>query len=131
MESRVSRPAIGKILVDNINKIIKHFVEATGYRRIFLLAALAVVSALLTQFAVNDPWQILSVYLPAIDTPASSQSGMNYVHVPILPGMYFGSVLAIGACAWKRNNLFAACVVFLCTAIAWIVAVEFAYSTDI
>jgi hypothetical protein len=111
-------PAIGERLVETMNKLIKYFVEATGYRRIFLLATLAAISALLTQFAGLDPWKILRVTWLHEDLSA-----------PILPGIYFGTVLAVGACAWKRNSLFAAGVLLVATTIAWIVAWECAYQT--
>jgi hypothetical protein len=117
--ARLPRPAIGEGFVETMNKLIKYFVEATGYRRIFLLAALAVISALLTQFASLDPWQILRVtWLHGSDLAA-----------PILPGIYFGSALAVGAYAWKRKNLFAASIILVGTAIAWIVAWECAFRT--
>lgn len=114
--------------MEPVNALIKYFAAATGSRRIFLLAALAVVSALLAHFAESDPWRILFVHLQAIGASASMPNGSNKVDVPILPGVYFGAVLAIGACAWKRNSWFAAGVILLCTAIAWIAAVEFAES---
>jgi len=76
--------------VETMNKSIGYSVEAIGYRRIVLLAALAVISALLTQFAGVDPWQILRMANLHTDLTA-----------PILPGIYFGTVLAVGAYAWK------------------------------
>lgn|GEM_PF-2185337 len=95
----------------------KYFIEATGYQRVVLLSALAVASALLTHFAPNDPWQIMRV--PGLYDKDGS--------APILPGLYFGSVLAVGAYAWKKNNLFSAGVILVGTTVAWVVAYEFAF----
>ena len=53
----------------------------------------------------------------------------NDLAAPILPGIYFGAVLAVGAYAWKRKSLFAACVILFSTVIAWVVAWECAYNT--
>ena len=100
-----------------INNAINFFVEATGYRRVILLAALSVVSALLTQFAGIDPWKFLQVtWLHGSDLAA-----------PILPGIYFGAVLAVGLYAWKRKNLFVVSTTLVSTAIAWILAWESAF----
>lgn len=105
--------------METMNRSIKVFVEATGYRRIILLAALAVISALLTQFAPIDPWKILHItWLHGAEVAA-----------PILPGVYFGAALAVGAYAWKRNSLFAAGIILVSTAIAWIAAWECAFRT--
>jgi hypothetical protein len=101
-----------------MNKSIGYFVEATGTRRVVLLAALAVISALLTQFAGIDPWQILRMTTLHADLTA-----------PILPGIYFGTALAVGAYAWKNNSPVAAGMIVVGTAIAWIVAWECAYRT--
>jgi hypothetical protein len=117
--TRLPHPAIDERLVGIMNKSINYFVEAIGYRRMFLLAALAVLSALLTQFAPTDPWRILRL---------ESIHGSD-LSAPILPGIYFGSVLAVGAYAWKRNSLLAAGIIVVGTAIAWIVAWECALRT--
>lgn len=115
--------------MEAINKLIKYVVEATGYRRILLLAALALVSALLSRFAVADPWKILFVNWPhAIGAPTSIAKEIHDFKVPLLPGIYFGFALALGAYAWKRNNLFAVSATLFGTVIAWIVAVEISYS---
>lgn len=115
--TRLLHPAIDERLVGIMNKSINFFVEATGYRRMFLLAALAVISALLTQFAGIDPWQILRV----------TWLHGNELAAPILPGIYLGSVLAVGAYVWKRPSLLAAGIIVVGTAIAWIVAWECAF----
>lgn len=100
-----------------MNKSIKGFVEATGYRRIILMAVLASISALLTQFAGLELWPSLRVtWLHGSESAA-----------PILPGIYFGTALAVGAYAWKKNSLFVAGIIVVATTIAWIVAWEFAF----
>ena len=115
----LSHPAIDEHLVETMNKSIEYFVEATGYRRIIVLATLAVISALLTQFATIDPWNILRVTWLHGDELAA----------PILPGIYFGAALAVAAYVWKRNSLFTAGIIVVGTAIAWIVAWECAFRT--
>jgi hypothetical protein len=116
--------------VETIKQLTKYCVEAKGYGRIFLLAVLAFVSALLSQFAQIDPWKILYLNWPhAISAPATIAKPIHDFQVPILPGLYFSSVLSLGAYVWERNNLFAVCVILFGTVIAWIVAVEFAAST--
>jgi hypothetical protein len=100
-----------------IRKSVKYFARATGYRRVLLLATLAVVSALLTQFARTDFLKISNLIWLHVDGAVA----------PILPGIYFGLVLAIAAYAWKRRSLLAAFVILIGTVIAWIVAWETAY----
>jgi hypothetical protein len=97
--------------------MIAYFSEATGNRRIFLLSALAVASALLTHFVQTDPWRILNI---------SRLYGSGAL-APVLPGLYFGSVLAIGAYAWKKTDLFGAGIILLGTTLAWVAAYEFAF----
>lgn len=116
--------------MDTIKQLTKYCVEAKGYRRIVLLAVLAFVSALLSQFAQIDPWKILYVNWPhVIAAPATIANPIHDFQVPILPGLYFGSILSLGAYVWKRNNLFALCIILFSTMIAWIVAAEFAAIT--
>jgi hypothetical protein len=111
------------------SKIISYFVEATGYRRILLLVTLSLVSALLSHFAAEDPWHILYVNWPhAIAAPTSAATEVRDFQVPILPGLYFGSVLSLGAYAWKRISMLFVFVILFGTVIAWVVAAEIAYA---
>jgi hypothetical protein len=112
------------------SKIIGYFFEATGSRRILLLVTLSFLSALFSNFAAEDPWHILYVNWPhAIVAPTSDVTAVRDFQVPILPGLYFGSVLALGAYAWKRISLLSVCVSIFCTISAWTIAVEVAYAT--
>jgi hypothetical protein len=83
---------------------------ASARDRALILACLALVSALLSNFVSVDPWQILRIrYDKFIDTP-------------LLPGLYFGLVLAAGVYLWVSTNAFNCIAVLVLTMAAWILA---------
>ena len=83
---------------------------ASPWDRALILAGLAFVSALLTNFAGEDPWRMLSI---AFDKD---------VPTPILPGLYFGLVIGAAVYVWTTRNTFNFFAVLLMTIFAWIAA---------
>ncbi len=78
------------------------------------LAGLGVVSALLTNFAAADPWGALEI-------------GPQPDHVLLLPGIYFGAVIAIGLALAGTRHATALAAVMLAVLIAWICAWKTGY----
>ncbi len=83
---------------------------ASARQRAGILAGLAVISALLTTYAGDDPWRVLQI---ALDKD---------VRTPILPGLYFGLVLGVALYLWTSKNAFNVAAVLIVTVAAWIVA---------
>ena len=83
---------------------------ASSRQRAGILAGLAVISALLTTYAGDDPWKVLQI---ALDKDVST---------PILPGLYFGLVLGVAIYLWTSKNAFHVVAVVIITVVAWIVA---------
>jgi hypothetical protein len=82
-------------------------------RAALFLAALAVGSALLTNFVT---------YLPNTDNfPMLGNA-------PLLPGIYFGLVICLGVYLWEERRLLELLVVLVGVAIAWILAYRTAIS---
>jgi hypothetical protein len=79
----------------------------SALRAAFFLAALAVVSALLSNFLP---------YVPKTD------DFPTLVGVPPVPGIYFGLVLCVGAFLWEKPGIFKLVIVLVGTVIAWILA---------
>jgi hypothetical protein len=76
-------------------------------RAAFVLAAIAVVSALLSNFVT---------YIPGTDDfPKLGDA-------PLLPGIYFGLVLCLGTYLWERSNSMQLALVLAGVVIAWILA---------
>ena len=78
-------------------------------RATIFLAALAVVSALLSNYAPWDPWEIFGL-------------GPARERVPLLPGIYFGLVLCIGLFLWETKDAIKLVAAFIAVIIAWICA---------
>ena len=78
------------------------------------LAGLAVLSALLTNFAATDPWDVLQI-------------GTEPDHVLLLPGAYFGAVLAVGLALAGRRQPAALAAAFAAALLAWILAWKTGY----
>ena len=82
--------------------------SASAPKRAVILGALAIVSAVLSNFAGPDgiPWtQRVAVW-----------------EVPLLPGVFFGTVLALAICLWVSRRILAIAVIFLSTVLAWFAA---------
>jgi len=78
-------------------------------RAAIFLAALAVVSALLSSFASVDPWEIITF-------------GSGPQRVPLLPGIYFGIVLCVGLYLWETKHAVKLAAALVAVVIAWICA---------
>src|SRR5262249_13444942 len=83
--------------------------NASASNRAIILAALAIVSAILSNFA-GHPDGILW-------TPRLAVRG-----VPLLPGLFFGTVLALGIWLWVSRRIFAIAAILLSTVLAWFAA---------
>jgi hypothetical protein len=86
----------------------------TPARTAGLLASLSVISALLTNFAPADPWELLQVGAPP-DV------------ILVLPGLYYGVVLCVGVFLVHTRNALGLAVVLLAVIIAWICAWKAGY----
>jgi hypothetical protein len=78
-------------------------------RAAVFLAALAVVSALLSSFAPLDPWEIMTF-------------GPGPERAPLLPGIYFGLVLCVGLSLWETKEAIKLAAALIAVVIAWICA---------
>jgi hypothetical protein len=78
-------------------------------RAAIFLAALALVSALLSSFAPLDPWEIITL-------------GPGPERVPLLPGIYFGLVLCVGLYLWETKDAIKLAAALIAVVIAWICA---------
>jgi hypothetical protein len=86
----------------------------TPARTAGLLASLSVGSALLTNFAPADPWDLLQVGPPPDAIPA-------------LPGIYYGLVLCVGIFVVETRSALRLAVVLVAVIIAWICAWKTGY----
>jgi hypothetical protein len=102
----------------SMDALSEYIFKASARDRVLMLAGLAVLSALATNYLPNDPWQFLI---------APSLHGKDTNGAPLLPGIYFGLVLAIGAYAWKTRKPFELAIILAGTVIAWVFAWELAY----
>jgi hypothetical protein len=80
--------------------------NASASNRAIILAALAIVSAILSNFACND--KILSQ--------------LAIWNTPLLPGLFFGTVLALAIWLWVSRSALKILTVLLSTVIAWVAA---------
>jgi hypothetical protein len=78
--------------------------NASASNRAIILAALAIVSAILSNFA------------PRLWKP------LVFLNTPLLPGIYFGMVLGLAIWFWVSRNLLKILTVLLSTVIAWVAA---------
>ena len=78
-------------------------------RAAIFLAALAVVSALLSSFVPLDPWEIITF-------------GPGPERAPLLPGIYFGLVLCVGLFLWETKEAIKLAAALIVVVIAWICA---------
>src|SRR5262249_49088202 len=78
--------------------------NASASNRAIILAGLAIVSAILSNFA----WQW---------TPR-----LAVWDIPPLPGVFFGTVLALAIWLWVSRRIFAIAVILLSTVFAWFAA---------
>jgi hypothetical protein len=79
-----------------------------------LLAVLAVASALLSNFAPLDPWEVLQ-----IGPPRDS--------IALLPGVYFGLVLGLGVFLIETKSPLRIAVVLVVVVVAWVCAWKTGY----
>lgn len=87
----------------------------SAQRAALFLAALGVVSALLSNFVT---------YVPNTDNFPTLGGA------PLLPAVYFGLVLCLGVFLWEKKGLLDLAVVLAGVAIAWILAWRTAISVD-
>jgi hypothetical protein len=82
--------------------------NASASKRAVILGALAIVSAVLSNFAWHNgiPW-----------TPRLAIWG-----IPLLPGVFFGTVVALAIWLWVSRRIFAIGVILLSTVLAWLAA---------
>ena len=79
--------------------------NASASNRAIILAALAIVSAILSNFAGHDGIPRVAVW-----------------EVPLLPGVFFGTVLALAIWLWVSRRIFTIAVILLATVLAWFAA---------
>jgi hypothetical protein len=79
----------------------------------FLLATLAIPSALLSWYSPVDPWDVFSVF----SQPRKQE---------LLPGIYFGLVLCTGIYLWGPRNARYVALVFIAVLLSWICAYQIA-----
>jgi hypothetical protein len=92
--------------------------NASASNRAIILAALAIVSAILSNFAWHDG---------ILWTPRLAVWG-----IPLLPGVFFGTVLALGIWLWVSQRIFAIAAILLSTVLAWLAAeitAEYAFAS--
>src|SRR4029450_11307918 len=82
--------------------------NASASNRAIILAALAIVSAVLSNFAWHDG---------ILWTPR-----LAIWNVPLLPGVFFGTVLALAIWLWVSRRIFAIAAILLSTVLAWFAA---------
>jgi hypothetical protein len=80
--------------------------NASASNRAIILAALAIVSAILSNFAWHD----------------GVLSRLAVWGIPLLPGVFFGTVLALAIWLWVSRRIFAIAAVLLSTVLAWLAA---------
>jgi hypothetical protein len=73
-----------------------------------ILAAFAIVSAILSNFA----WHFGILWTPQL----------VIWDVPLLPGLFFGAVLALAIWLWVSRRIFAIAAILLSTVLAWLAA---------
>jgi hypothetical protein len=81
--------------------------NASASNRAIILAALAIVSAILSNFAGS---KILWVQT------------LVSLRTPLLPGIYFGMVLSLAICLWVSRHPFKIAYALLATVVAWVAA---------
>lgn len=86
---------------------------ATARPAVFLLAGLAVISALLSDYAPFDAWGLLTVSL--------------ITGQPLLPAFYLGLVLCVGIFFWESKRKKDLVIVFGSVLVAWVCAFQAAY----
>jgi hypothetical protein len=79
--------------------------NASSSNRAIILAALAIVSAILSNFA------------PTLRAPP-----LLFLNTPLLPGIYFGMVLGLAIWFWVSRSALKILTVLLSTVIAWVAA---------
>jgi hypothetical protein len=82
--------------------------NASASNRAIILAALAIVSAILSNFAGHDG----ILWTPRVAV----------WEVPLLPGVFFGTVLALAIWLWVSRRIFTIAVILLATVLAWFAA---------
>src|SRR5215831_52351 len=82
--------------------------NASASNRAIILAALAIVSAILSNLA----WRGGILWTPRLAVWG----------VPLLPGVFFGTVLALAIWLWVSRSIFAIAVILLSTVLAWFAA---------
>ena len=90
-------------------KPIKPYIFVVG------VAAVAVVSALLSNYVPTDPWNLLQV---AFFSQKLSSLSSEPSKVPILPGVYFGLVIAF-AVYFVGRDMLRAFAAFVAVIFAW------------
>jgi hypothetical protein len=83
--------------------------NASASNRAIILAALAIVSAILSNFATRHNGILWTPRLAVLD-------------IPLLPGVFFGTVLALAIWLWVSRRIFAIGFILLSTVLAWFAA---------
>jgi hypothetical protein len=84
--------------------------NASASNRAIILAALAIVSAILSSFAWHDG---------ILWTPR-----LVIWDVPVQPGLFFGTVLALAIWLWVSRRIFGIAAILVLTVVAWIAAAK-------
>jgi hypothetical protein len=80
--------------------------NASASNRAIILAALAIVSAILSNFA----WNHRMLWAPPL----------VFLNTPLLPGIFFGTVLSLAIWLWVSRHPFKIAYILLATVIAWV-----------
>jgi hypothetical protein len=90
--------------------------NASASNRAIILAALAIVSAILSNFAGHGGI-LWSPRLAVWGIPLLAVWG-----IPLLPGVFFGAVLALAIWLWVSRRILAIAAILLSTVLAWLAA---------
>jgi hypothetical protein len=92
--------------------------KASASNRAIVLGALAIISAVLSNFA----WHNGILWSPRLEVWG----------IPLLPGVFFGTVVALAISLWVSRSIFAITVILLSTTLAWLAAwttAEYAFNS--
>ena len=80
--------------------------NASAANRAIILATLAIVSAILSNFA----WYNRMLWAPPL----------VFLDTPLLPGIFFGTVLSLAIWLWVSRHPFKIAYILLATVVAWV-----------
>ena len=89
-----------------VGAVLMRLSNASASNRAIILAALAIVSAILSNFA----WYNRMLWAPSL----------VFLDTPLLPGIFFGTVLSLAIWLWVSRHPFKIAYILLATVVAWV-----------